>query len=119
MKVINIKSEEHLNQIISNTGQEKHNCKYVLVDFYATWCGPCKKMSKIIEEQCEKYHKYIHFVKVDVDKVVDLSDKYNVISLPTFLFFKVGCTKKLNYDIVGANNTKLIDTCKNYSKNVL
>ena len=61
----------------------------VLVDFYATWCGPCKMTGPIIEQLTEEV-KNVKFVKVDVDQNKELSSKYQVFSIPTFLIFKDG-----------------------------
>ncbi len=61
----------------------------VLVDFYATWCGPCKATGPIIEQLAEEV-KNVKFVKVDVDQNQELSSQYQVFSIPTFLVFKDG-----------------------------
>lgn len=60
----------------------------VVVDFYAKWCGPCKKMDPFIEKLKEKD---VTFVKIDVDNDDEnVSEKYNVDCMPTFIFFKEG-----------------------------
>ncbi|EKE14393.1 MAG: Thioredoxin [uncultured bacterium] len=61
----------------------------VMVDFYATWCGPCKMTGPIIDQLAEEI-KNVKFVKVDVDKNQELSSQYQVFSIPTFLVFKDG-----------------------------
>lgn len=61
----------------------------VMVDFYATWCGPCKMTGPIIEELATE-KKDVKFVKVDVDQNQELSSQYNVFSIPTFIVFKDG-----------------------------
>ena len=61
----------------------------VLVDFFATWCGPCKMTGPIIDELAEEV-KNVKFVKVDVDQNQELSSQYQVFSIPTFLIFKDG-----------------------------
>jgi len=65
------------------------NKEAVLVDFYATWCGPCKMTGPIIEQLAEEI-KNVKFVKVDVDQNQELSSQYQVFSIPTFLIFKDG-----------------------------
>ena len=62
----------------------------VLVDFFATWCGPCKMMSPIVEELEEELKGKVKVFKVDVDEERDLAEKYNVMSIPTFIVFKNG-----------------------------
>lgn len=63
--------------------------KEVLVDFFATWCGPCQLLSPIIEEVAEE-HPEILVIKVDVDEHNDLSAKYQVYAVPTLVFFQDG-----------------------------
>lgn len=63
--------------------------KPVMVDFYANWCGPCNEMITVVDDFEEK-HKDISVYKVDVDKSIKLAEKYNVLSVPTFMVFKNG-----------------------------
>jgi thioredoxin len=62
----------------------------VLVDFWASWCGPCKAVSPVIEELAQEYAGKINVVKVNIDEDASLSDTYNVQSIPTIVFFKNG-----------------------------
>lgn len=62
----------------------------VLVDFHATWCGPCKTMSPIVESLGKKYQGKVRILKVDVDKNQAAATKYKVRGVPTFLLFKKG-----------------------------
>lgn len=61
-----------------------------LVDFYATWCGPCKMMHPILEQLKTDMGEQISIIKVDVDKQQDLSTMYNVQSIPTLMLFRNG-----------------------------
>ena len=61
----------------------------VVVDFFATWCGPCKMIAPIIEE-LEKEMTNIKFVKLDVDENPEISNKYQIQSIPTLKVFKDG-----------------------------
>ena len=67
----------------------------VLVDFYATWCGPCKMIAPNLEELSKEYN----VIKVNVDEIEDLARKYSIMSIPTLLLFKDGSLidKKLGY----------------------
>ena len=61
----------------------------VVLDFYATWCGPCKRIAPMFKELSEKFPT-IQFFKVDVDEANDVSEQFSVESLPTFVFLKDG-----------------------------
>ena len=62
----------------------------VLVDFYATWCGPCKQVAPIIEELEGEYKGKVKIVKLDVDDANATAGKFQVMSIPTLIFFKDG-----------------------------
>jgi len=62
----------------------------VIVDFYATWCGPCKMISPELEKMASSEFTDVMFLKVDVDENEDIAAEYNVTAMPTFIFFKNG-----------------------------
>lgn len=77
-------NSNNFNEEITNTN------KLVLVDFFATWCGPCKMLSPIISEIANSYSNSIKVCKVNIDENQDLALKYNISSIPTLIFFKDG-----------------------------
>ena len=64
--------------------------KPVLVDFWATWCGPCRMLSPVISELAEEYEGRVKVGKVNVDEQQELAMKYRVASIPTVILFKDG-----------------------------
>lgn len=86
--MIYLENEEKFNEIIKE--------KKVLVDFYATWCGPCNLISPHIEEIANE-NENLKVIKVDVDKFTNLSKKYGVMSIPTLIVFEEG--KEVNKHI--------------------
>ncbi|RDA95648.1 hypothetical protein CP533_1135 [Ophiocordyceps camponoti-saundersi (nom. inval.)] len=79
----NIGSEEEFTSLLQTT-------PYVVVDFTADWCPPCKAIAPVFESLAAKYSvpKMLAFAKVNVDNVGTVAAKYNITAMPTFLFFK-------------------------------
>ena len=87
---------------LDNITEENPNTLLIL-DFYATWCGPCKRVMPGFLAMAEEY-KDIFFVKVDVDEADDLSEEYGIAATPTFIFVKSGETLEV-YN--GTDETKI------------
>lgn len=87
IEIMEIKNTEEFEKEVINSNQT------VFIDFYATWCKPCKTMTPIIEEIAKEY-KEIKFVKIDIDKNEELAIKYNIMSIPTMMIIKNGEVKK-------------------------
>ncbi len=77
----------------------------VVIDFWATWCGPCKLIAPIMEEMAEEYDGKAKIGKVDVDNNQQIAVQYGIRSIPTVLIFKDG---ELKENIVGAVPKKQI-----------
>ena len=75
----------------ANFADEVINAKgTVMVDFWATWCGPCKMMTPVVEELATEKEGTIKVCKVNVDDEPDLAQKFNIMSIPTFVAIKEG-----------------------------
>ena len=62
----------------------------VLVDFSATWCGPCKRLEPLVHEIADDYNGRLKVVKVDIDKAPTIAAKFAVMAVPTLIFFRDG-----------------------------
>lgn len=62
----------------------------VVVDFWASWCGPCKILSPIVEEVASEMKDKAKFAKINVDDNLELAQKFQVMSIPTLIFFRDG-----------------------------
>ncbi len=64
--------------------------KTVLIDFWASWCGPCRMMSPVIDKIAEEMGEKVKVCKINIDEEQNLAVKYNVMSIPTFIVLKNG-----------------------------
>lgn len=86
MAVVELNSE--------NFEQEVNNSDLpVLIDFWAEWCGPCKMMGPVVAELAEENINKVKVCKVNVDNSQDLAQKFNIMSIPTFIVMKNGNVK--------------------------
>lgn len=83
MAEITLTNENFSSEVLSSD-------KPVLVDFWATWCGPCKMLAPVIEEIAEEYADTVKVGKVNVDDCGELAAKYGIASIPTVIVFKNG-----------------------------
>ena len=92
MKTITITDDNFDEEVLKSD-------KPVLIDFWATWCGPCKMIAPIVEELVDEYEGKAKIGKLDVDNNQQTAIKFGVRSIPTILIFKDG---KLKDTIIGA-----------------
>lgn len=97
MTVININSVEELQKAVADNPT-------LLVDFWATWCGPCRVMGPILDKVSEE--KNVVIAKVDVDSNPELSQMFNVMSIPTLYSFKDG---EPAGKVIGAVSKKVVE----------
>lgn len=88
-------TDENIRDIIASG-------KPVVIDFWATWCGPCRAMAPAIDQLAQEYEGRVEIGKYNVDEEGDMSDEYRIMSLPTILFFKDG--KKTDLRLVGSQS---------------
>ncbi|XP_061337005.1 thioredoxin H2-like [Gastrolobium bilobum] len=81
----------------------KETNKLMVIDFTATWCGPCKYMDPIIQEFAAKYTE-VEFIKIDVDELMGVTQEFQVQAMPTFILMKKG---KVVDKVVGARKEEL------------
>lgn len=81
--MIKVLNNENFKSEIENSD------KVVIVDFFATWCGPCKMLTPVFEELSNSMTD-VDFVKVDIDQSLRIAQEYNITSVPTMMIFKNG-----------------------------
>lgn len=88
---------------MSTFGEVIQSGKPVLVDFFATWCGPCKTMTPILQQVKQSLGDAVTIIKVDVDKNPEAANAYHVQGVPTLIIFKNGQVKWRQSGVVQAN----------------
>ena len=81
--VHHIENDQIISEVLKNE-------KLVIIDFFATWCGPCQMIAPVLIELDKKYADEIEIYKVNVDENQDSAIRYGVSSVPTLIFFKNG-----------------------------
>jgi thioredoxin 1 len=74
----------------ANFDELSSGSKPLFVDFWAAWCGPCRVMDPVVERLAAKYSDRVVFGKVNVDEEINISSRYQIFSIPTFMVFRGG-----------------------------
>ncbi|XP_029189403.2 thioredoxin-2-like isoform X2 [Acropora millepora] len=97
--IVELETKEDFDNFMKEAGE-----KLVVVDFFATWCGPCKLISPTVKKLAEEYADKVFFAKVDVDENADTAEAEDISAMPTFVLYKN--RNKVN-SLTGANAEKL------------
>ena len=87
----------------------------VVVDYWATWCGPCKQMAPIIEELARDYEGRVKFVKLDINAEVAFAAEKGILSIPTLEFYKSG---KVEKTLSGGKSKNALKKVRTDTKNI-
>lgn len=83
MSVVNLNEKNFEEEVLKSD-------KTVLIDFWASWCGPCRMMSPVVDEIAEEMKDAVKVCKINIDEEQNLAVKYNVMSIPTFIVIRDG-----------------------------
>lgn len=103
MSVLSLNGKNFEEEVLKST-------KSVLIDFWASWCGPCKMMSPIIDDIANEVEGKVKVGKVNVDNNQELAIEYDVMSIPTIIVFENGKTIKTFIGVTDKN--EILDTLK-------
>ncbi|MDR2781582.1 MAG: thioredoxin [Holosporaceae bacterium] len=84
--------------------------EFVVVDYYADWCGPCRVITPFLEEIHSE--KDVEIVMVNIDESPDIASRYNIMSIPTLAIFKNG--EKVSVNVGAASKARIIDWIESY-----
>lgn len=107
MAVIHVNKDDFENEVLGSDTP-------VLVDFFATWCGPCKMLSPILEQVAEESDK-VKIVKTDIDENMDIAEKYGIMSIPTLIMFDKG--EEIAREVGFRQKKDILELIDNVSKN--
>lgn len=74
----------------------------VVIDFFATWCGPCKMLGPVVERAADN-HPEVHFYKVDIDEQMELATRFQIMTVPTLLYMQRGQIVSKSIGLVSAD----------------
>ena len=109
MGVIKIHSMEEFDNITQMLTPNQG----MIIDFTATWCGPCRMIAPTLDKMAETYPQLM-ICKADVDELQELTQMFDIKAMPTFVFMRIGRTE---YKLEGANKAKLAELCHKFANN--
>jgi thioredoxin len=116
MATIHLTKDEFLKRVsnieVNSDGWKFLGDKPAVVDFYAQWCGPCRKLAPVLEQLQNEFGSQVNFVKIDTDKNINCAKEYGVSSLPSLLFFKNGEVQEMMAGLT--TKTAIISNIKKY-----
>ena len=83
MSIINLTKGSYHNEVMETE-------KVVVIDFWATWCGPCRKLGPVVEEIANEFEGKVKFAKLNVEESIESAKRFSVSGLPSLLIFKNG-----------------------------
>jgi thioredoxin len=107
--VIEIKDLQHFNTVVNSLSSDR----LVVVDFTASWCGPCRMIAPIYQQLAQEFGGKVTFLKVDVDAAPAVAQKFSVMSMPTFVFLKNKGSNVVSR-FSGADTAKLTATVREH-----
>jgi thioredoxin len=105
--MIHLTSDTQFNDLIKNNN-------IVVLDFFATWCGPCKVLTPQLESLSKKYPNVV-FLKVDVDEFEDIASQHQISAMPTIMFYKNGHLLKDDTVIGGGQINQIEQVIQKYT----
>lgn len=103
MSIVTLKKENFENEVMKSEVP-------VLIDFWATWCGPCKMLSPIVDEVAQELAGRVKVGKVNVDEEQDLAQSFRIMSIPTLVLIKNGKVEKTSVGVV--SKTEILEMVK-------
>jgi len=99
-----------MEAVVTNTNFQDilQDTKPVLVDFWATWCGPCRALSPIVDQIAEEYAGKITVAKCNVDDADEIASQFRIMSIPTLVYFKNGEVVTRSVGLVSKDDIKSV-----------
>ena len=122
MPVTEVFNNDEFESYVYDKNEEKngpkHGKKHIVIDFFATWCGPCKKFAPVYEKLSEEYNDCAEFIKINIEKFDDLIGEYSITALPTFIILDTGKKESPYKPIIGTTGNQLKNKLESLCKDI-